>query len=86
MAVLRVGTTSQQVLQKVGDNVRIDWGWAQLAVPQQPGTTTATIGEGERAAFRDGAAPVPDDLAMPRLAHQNRPLLAARFDLGSVGA
>ncbi|MBB6506169.1 hypothetical protein F4693_003166 [Sphingomonas endophytica] len=86
MAVLRVGTTSQQVLQKVGDNVRIDWGWAQLAVPQQPGTTSATIGEGERVAFRDGTAPVPDDLAMPRLAHQNRPLLAARFDLGNVGA
>ncbi|MBW6526999.1 DUF4965 domain-containing protein [Sphingomonas sp. RHCKR7] len=86
MSVLRVGTTSQQVLQKVGDNVRIDWGWAQLAVPEQPGTTTATIGEGERAAFRDGTAPVSDDLAMPRLAHQNRPLLGARFDLGSVGA
>jgi len=86
MEVLRVGTTTQQVLQKAGDNVRIDWGWAQLAVPQQPGASTATIGERERAAFRDGTAPVSDDLAMPRLTHQDRPLLAARFDLGSVGA
>lgn len=83
--VLRVGTTTQQVLQKVGDNLRIDWGWAQLAVPQQAGATSATIGQDERTAFIEGKV-TSDDLAMPRLAHQNRPLLAVRFDFGSVGA
>lgn len=86
MAVMRIGTTSQQVLQKVGDSVRIDWGWANLAVPQQPGATTALIGERDRQAFLDGAAPASDDIAMPRLAHQNRPLMAVRYDFGQVGA
>ena len=85
MNVLRVGTTTQQVLQKVGDNLRIDWGWAQLAVPQQAGATAATIGQDERTAFIEGKV-TSDDIAMPRLAHQNRPLLAVRFDFGNVGA
>lgn len=87
MTVMRIGTNTQQVLQKVGDNVRIDWGWAQLAVPQQAGTATATIGAREREAFlKDGSFAEADDLAMPRLAHQNRPLMAVRFDFGNVGA
>ncbi|MFV0623422.1 glutaminase domain-containing protein [Sphingomonas sp. ac-8] len=86
MNVLRIGTSEQQVLQKVGDNVRIDWGWAQLAVPQQAGATTATIGEGDRGAFLEDKPVAADDLAMPRLAHQNRPLMAVRFNFGSVGA
>jgi hypothetical protein len=85
MTVMRIGTGTQQVLQKVGDNVRIDWGWANLAVPGQPGAFTATIGEGERATFLDGKEPA-DDLAMPRLARQNRPIMAVRFDFGTVGA
>jgi hypothetical protein len=85
MSVMRIGTNTQQVLQKVGDNLRIDWGWAQLAVPQQAGSATATIGERERAAFMEGTTLPPDDLAMPRLAHQNRPIMAVRFDFGSVG-
>jgi hypothetical protein len=85
MSVMRIGTNTQQVLQKVGDNLRIDWGWAQLAVPQQAGSATATIGERERAAFMEGTTLTPDDFAMPRLAHQNRPIMAVRFDFGSVG-
>ena len=31
---LNVGTQEQPVLQKKGDNIRIDWGYAYLAVPQ----------------------------------------------------
>jgi hypothetical protein len=87
MAVMRLGTNSQQVLQKVGDNVRIDWGWAQLAVPAQPGTTTAIIGDRAHGVLLDkGVLPVADDLAMPRLAHQDRPLMTMQADFGSVGA
>ncbi|MEZ0496261.1 glutaminase domain-containing protein [Sphingomonas sp. IW22] len=86
MTVMRIGTSEQAVLQKVGDNLRIDWGWAQLAVPQQPGATTAMIGMGDRGAFMEGKQLPADDLAMPRLAHQNRPLMATRFDFGTVGA
>lgn len=85
LTVMRIGTNTQPVLQKVGDNLRIDWGWAQLAVPRQAGASTATIGQRERDAYlKTGTFAKADDLAMPRLAHQNRPLMAVRFDFGSV--
>jgi Domain of unknown function (DUF4965)/Domain of unknown function (DUF5127)/Domain of unknown function (DUF1793)/Domain of unknown function (DUF4964) len=86
MTVLRLGTSEQPVLQASGDDRRIDWGWAQLAVPQQPGASTATIGMEARAAFlKNGSFATADDLAMPRPAGQDTPLLAARFDFGTVG-
>jgi hypothetical protein len=87
MTVMHMGTNSQQVLQKSGDNVRIDWGWAELAVPQQPGMSTATIGHRARDAFvENGTFADSDDIAMPRVVQrQNRPLMAVRFDFGTVG-
>jgi len=33
MAILKAGTTEQPVLQKKGDNVKIDWGYVYVAVP-----------------------------------------------------
>ncbi len=34
MSLLKVGTVAQPVLQKKGDDLRIDWGYAYVAVPQ----------------------------------------------------
>lgn len=85
LTVMYIGTNSQPVLAKSGDNLRIDWGWADLVLPPQPGMTTATIGIDEwRRNTREGTFTTSDDLAMPRTPRNNLPLLAVRFDLGNV--
>ena len=42
MEVLRVGSRDQRVLSRGGDNLRIDWGYFYLAVPDQEDTTLVT--------------------------------------------
>jgi hypothetical protein len=84
MSVLRASNFEQPVLQKSGDDVRIDWGSLLLAVPDQPGTTVVTqAGDTVEAAFVSGTLNPADDIDMPRRASE-RPVLAASFKLGDV--
>ena len=85
LTVMHIGTNSQPMLAKSGDNLRMDWGWADLVLPPQPGMTAATIGIAERRRnTKEGTFATSDDLAMPRAPRNNLPLLAVRFDLGDV--
>jgi hypothetical protein len=87
MQALRIGTNTQQVLAKSGDNLRIDWGWFYVAVPPQQGVETAASSEeAQRQFIQNGMLPASDDLDMPRPVKHGLPLLAVRFDLGSVGS
>lgn len=87
MQVLRVGTNTQPVLEKYGDNLRIDWGWLYVAVPPQQGMEAAASSEDARRGFiANGALPVSDDLEMPRPVKQRLPVLAVHFDMGRVSA
>lgn len=85
--VLRAGSQQQPLLEKSGDNLRIDWGYLYVAGPRS-GTESAT---GERgpllAAFaKDGRLPDADDLEVQQSARRRNPVLAFSFDLGQVGA
>jgi hypothetical protein len=87
MNVMQMGTNLQQELAKSGDNLRIDWGWADVAVPKQPGMKVATVGsDAVYHAVVSGGFPESDDLAMPRMARIDMPMMMARFDLGEVNA
>ena len=63
MQALRLGSQQQPVLEKDGDNLRIDWGYLYVAAPGNAHATEAAMSLGAaRTAFTGGGAlPVVDD-------------------------
>lgn len=88
--LLRIGTQAQPVLQRWGDNVRIDWGWFYIAAPQSEKAQLAAGNQGYRQDFlKTGTLPQSDDLEEPRTPqsrHPAAPALNVALPLGSVGA
>lgn len=76
---MRIGTVEQPVLAKKGDDLRIDWGYAYLAVASSEQTTTAMSDHDTcRNQFcNTGRLPRRDDAAKPRAAHDRWPVLAS---------
>jgi hypothetical protein len=89
--LLRAGTTRQPMLEKYGDNLRIDWGYFTIAVPSADGDSETAAGN---ETYRDhfiatGKIPEDDDLAQPRMPQSRypaTPTLNLVLNLGSVGA
>jgi len=85
--VLRVGSEDQRMLAKSGDNLRIDWGHFYLAVPAQPGVSTAATHLQQRnAIIESGQWPRHDELEPVAQPSRNQSVIAAGFDLGQVSA
>jgi hypothetical protein len=89
--LLRVGTQKQPMLEEYGDDLRINWGYFYLGVPDGQGKTVTTAGNwsDRRNFIENGKIPVQDDLEQPRMPksqHPASPKLIVTMPLGTVGS
>jgi hypothetical protein len=82
---LAVGSRDQQPVNRSGDNLRIDWGYLHLAVPDGQQARTALSPDALDAFIQSGSIPAEDQLEMPRAPQSGAAHLAVEFSLGSVG-
>jgi len=84
--VLSAGSRDQNLLNRSGDNLRIDWGYFRLAVPKDE-VAHLVIAPHSAADFAaNGKLAASDSLSMPQAPARQCPHLAVMFDLGSVSA
>jgi len=83
--VLSVGSRDQNLLNRSGDNLRIDWGYFHLVVPKDEAATTAIASSTANSFVDYGKLPESDSIGMPQAAESSSPHLAAVLDFGSVG-
>ncbi|MFP5230935.1 MAG: glutaminase domain-containing protein [Acidobacteriota bacterium] len=87
--LLRIGTRRQSPLDRFGDNVRIDWGWFVLAVPQGENARIAAGNASYRNQFlMTGSFPDADDLGEarpPQNHYPPAPTVNLSIPLGAVG-
>ncbi|HEV2687031.1 MAG TPA: DUF4965 domain-containing protein, partial [Bryobacteraceae bacterium] len=92
LRVLRMGSREQPMLQKSGDNLRIDWGYLYVAtLPYEDVRQAANDRAATREGFVNGGSVIPEDAFAehnPRVRYNpvRNPVLAVSFDLGSAGS
>src|SRR5664279_1032212 len=86
LTVLNVGSRDQKVLNRSGDNLRIDWGFFHLAVPADEHSTMVASDAALTDFAKTGKLPADDDMEMPKQPRAGGAHLAVAFDLGKVGS
>ena len=85
MTVLNVGSRDQQPLNRSGDNLRIDWGYFHLAVPDSEHAETAESSMSMTEFLDHGTILTADEMEMPEAPNKGAAHLVVMFPLGQVG-
>jgi hypothetical protein len=86
LTVLNAGSRDQRVLNRPGDDLRIDWGYFHLAVPDGEGAQVALAHDALSAFAASGVIPDVDEFDMPRMPRDHAAHLAVQLPLGKVAA
>jgi len=84
LTVLNVGSKDQQPLNRSGDNLRIDWGYFHLAVPDTEAAETSESPSSTAEFLDHGALAGGDAMDMPQTSDRGAAHLAVLFQLGQV--
>jgi hypothetical protein len=84
--VISVGSRDQRILNRSGDDLRIDWGYFHLAVPKDKRYSTFLTSNSIQTFATAGHISGTDTMEMPERADQSDSSLAAVLDFGSVGS
>ncbi|SEB90885.1 glutaminase family protein [Terriglobus roseus] len=84
MTVLSVGTQSQNVLNRSGDDLKIDWGYFHIAVPTAAGAKTTLSGRTAQGFAKDGMLAGADDIDGPAPNTKAATEMAVAIPFGSV--
>lgn len=86
MEFLAMGSEKQPILEKAGDNIRIDWGYLNVGLPRMAkNSAVITFADDARQSFSSkGTIPKTDDEDMPRAAEKDWPVIACVMDLGTI--
>ena len=86
LTVLNVGSRDQRVLNRPGDDLRIDWGYFHLAVPDSAGAQLVESRDAVHSFATTGALPAVDDMDMPRMPREHAAHLAVVLPMGKLSA
>jgi hypothetical protein len=86
LMLLSVGSRDQRVLERSGDDLRRDWGYFHLAVPDQEHASVALSKDAMRSFVASGDLPRADDLEMPQAPRTGAAHLAVIFPMTVEGS
>jgi hypothetical protein len=86
LTVLNVGSRDQHVLSRPGDDLRIDWGYFHLAVPDTEGAQAVASNAAPQSFVDSGTLPSSDEMDMPLMPRAGAAHLAVELPFGKTTA